>query len=331
MTFRSLLLGLLSALLAAPSAVDAQSIPVRPKVGYLSPASPASGAAGVNAFREGLREHGYVDGANVTLEARLADGYERVPALLAELLKLKVDVLVAVTTPVARAAKQATSTTPIVFAPVPDPVRSGLVKSLARPGANITGYSDTAADLGPKRLALLVEVVPRISRVGVLRHTDNPMSRISGSELDLPARQLGLTLHHVDVRDAGDLEPAFAMFAKAQVRAIIAMADAHILKHISEIAQLAIRHRFALMGFTPAWTSGGALLSYGAAVGAGAQLVPPRQAASYVAKILQGARPADLPVQQPTKFELIVNQRVAKALGLSIPQSVLLQADDVIQ
>ena len=197
MTFRSPLLGLLFTLLAAPSAVDAQSAPVRPKVGYLSPASPMSGSPAINAFRDGLREHGYIDGANVMLEVRFADGYQRIPALLTELLNLKVDVLVAVTTPVALAAKQATSTIPIVFAPVSDPVRSGLVKSLARPGANVTGYTDTAADLAPKRLALLVEVVPGISRVGVLRHADNPGSRIASNELDLAARQLGLALHHI--------------------------------------------------------------------------------------------------------------------------------------
>ena len=205
------------------------------------------------------------------------------------------------------------------------------MKSLAQPGANVTGYTDTAADLAPKRLALLVEVVPRISRVGVLRHADNPGSRIASNELDLAARQLGLALHHSDVRDAGDLEPAFAMLAKAHVRAIIAVADVHLTKHAPEIAQLAIRHRLPLMGFAPAWPSAGALLSYGAAVGTGAQLVPSRQAASYVAKILQGARPADLPVEQPTRFELIINQRVARALALTIPQSLLLQADEIMQ
>jgi putative ABC transport system substrate-binding protein len=331
MTLRSSLLGLLFTLLAAPSAVDAQSAAVRPKVGFMSPASAVSGQDSINAFRAGLREHGYVDGANVMLEVRFADGYQRVPALLADLLTLKVDVLVAVTTPVAVAAKEATSTTPIVFAPVSDPVRSGLVKSLAQPGANVTGYTDTAADLAPKRLALLVEVVPRISRIGVLRHADNPGSRIASEELDLAARQLGLALHHIDVRDAGDLGPAFATLAKAQVRAIIALADAHLQKNAQEIAQLAIRQRLPLMGFSPAWTSAGALLSYGAAVGAGAQLVPMRQAASYVAKILRGARPADLPVQQPTKFELVINLRTAKTLGVTIPASVLALADQVVE
>lgn len=331
MTFRRPVISLLVAVLAALPTAEAQSVALRPRIGFLSPASDVGGSFAINAFRDGLREHGYIDGANVILEVRFADGYQRVPSLLAELLNLKVDVLVAVTTPVALAAKQATSTIPVVFAPVSDPVRSGLVASLARPGGNVTGYSDTAADLAPKRLALLAEVVPRLSRVGVLRHADNPGSRIASNELDAAARQLGLALHHVDVRDSIDLKPAFAMLAKAHVQAVIALADVHLQQHAPEIARLATRYRFPLMGFSPAWTQAGALLSYGAAVGTDANLVPYRQAASYVAKILRGARPADLPIQQPTKFELVINQRVAKGLGLTVPQSVLLQADEIVQ
>ena len=319
---------LLVIVLVAPLPAEAQPAAVRPKIGVLSPASAVSGLSAINAFRDALQEHGYIDGSNVVLEVRFADGYQRVPSLLEELLNLRVDVLVAVTTPVALAAKHATSTIPVVFAPVSDPVRSGLVASWARPGGNLTGYSDTAADLVPKRLALLSEVVPRMSRVGVLRHADNPSSRIASDELESVARQLRLSLSHVDIRDTADLEPAFATLTKAQVQALIALADAHLQKNAGEIARLAARHRLPLMGFSPAWTKAGALLSYGAAVGAG---VPLRQAASFVAKILQGARPAELPVQGPMTFELVVNQRVAKTLGLKVPESLLLRAGEIIQ
>src|SRR5262245_37817767 len=235
MTLR--IISLLITLLAASAAAEAQPAAGRPKIGFLSPASAAGGSSAINAFRDSLREHGYVDGTTVVVEFRFADGYQRVPSLLAELMNLKVDVLVAVTTPVALAAKQATSTTPIVFAPVSDPVRSGLVASLARPGGNLTGYSDTAADLAAKRLSLLADVVPRLSRVGILRHADNSGSRIASDELESAARQLGLALHHVDVRDAPDLEPAFALFEKARVQGIIALADVHLQKNVREVAR----------------------------------------------------------------------------------------------
>ena len=313
--------------LVAALDAGAQQTAAIPRIGYLTPSSRPGGTIAINAFRDGLREHGYIDGSNVVIEPRFADGYERVPVLLAELLNLKVDVLVVATTPVALAAHRATSTVPIVFAPVSDPVGSGLVASLARPGGNVTGYSDIAADLAQKRLALLSEVVPRMSRVGVLRHADNPGSRIASKELESAAPQIGLKLYHVDVRHAADLEAAFATLTKARVQALIAIADLHLTEHVSTIAGLATSRRLPLMGFGPRWSEAGALLSYGAAA---TQLEWSRQAAVYVVKILNGAKPAELPVQQPTKFELIINLKTAKALGLTIPQSALGRADEIV-
>jgi putative ABC transport system substrate-binding protein len=326
---RRFLVTSLAGALAAPLAADAQQSAAIPRIGYLTPSSQPDGAAAINTFREGLREHGYIDGSNVLIESRFADGYERVPALLTELLKLKVDVLVVATTPAALAAHRATSTVPIVFAPVSDPVGSGLVASLAKPGGNITGYSDMSADLAQKRLVLLSEVVPGMSRIGVLRHADNPGSRIATDQLESGARQSGLKLYHVDVRRTADLEAAFAILTKARVQALIAIADLHLTGHVLAIARLAISHRLPLMGFGPRWSEAGALLSYGAYLGTRPEFS--RQAAAYVVKILHGARPAELPVQQPTKFELIINLRTAKALGLTIPPSLLSRADQVIQ
>ncbi len=316
-----------TALLAAPLGADAQQSPAIPKIGYLTPSSRPGGTAGINAFREGLREHGDIDGSNVVIEPRFADGYERVPTLLAELLNLKVDVLVVATTPVALAAHRATSTIPIVFAPVSDPVGSGLVASLARPGGNITGYSDMAADLAQKRLALLGEVVTRMARVGVLRHPDNPGSRIASEELESAARQIGLKLYHVEVRHTADLEAAFATLTKARVQALIVIADLALTDDVSAIAGLATSRRLPLMGFALRWSEAGALLSYYGTT----QVEYSRQAAAYVVKILHGAKPAELPVQQPAKFELVINLKTAKALGLTIPPSLLRRADQVIE
>jgi putative ABC transport system substrate-binding protein len=276
-----------------------------------------------------LREQGYIDRSNVIIEPRFADGYERVPALLAELLNLKVDVLVVSGTPVALAAQKATRVVTIVFAPVADPVGSGLVASLPRPGGNITGYSDVASDLAQKHLEFLSEVVPHISRVGVLRHADNPGSRIASNELESAARPMGVKLYQVDVRHTADLEAAFATLTKARVQALIAIADMHMVDYVPAVAGLATSRRLPLMGFGSFWPKAGALVSYGLA--GGAIELYSRQAAAYVVKILHGAKPADLPIEQPTKFELAINLKTAKALGLTIPRSLLLRADQLIE
>ncbi len=327
---RAFLIVMGKSIVAVPIAAEAQRGVAIPRIGYLTPVSRPGGTASINAFRDGLREHGYVDGTNVVIEARFADGYERVPALLAELLNLKVNVLVVATTPVALAAQRATTTVPIVFAPVSDPVGSGLVASLARPGGNITGYSDMAADVAAKRLALLSEAVPHMSRVGVLRHRENPGSQIASEQLESAARQIGLKLYHVDVKHPADLDAAFDTLTKARVQALIVIADLQLADHAPTIVGLATSRRLPLMGMSPSWVKAGALLFYGAVIGAPAEYFS-RQAAAYVVKILRGAKPSDLPVEQPTKFELVVNLKTATALGLTIPQTILLQADQVIQ
>ena len=312
-------------LLVAPLATEAQQAPAAPRIGYLATFS--SSAGGIDAFRDALREHGYIDGRNVVVEPRFADGhYERLPALAAELVRLKVDVMVAVSTPVALAAQRATATIPIVFTFSSDPVRNGFVASLARPGGNLTGLTDITADLIQKRLALLKDLVPRVTRVGVLRNPDNPGIAIASDELESAARRLGLELYGADVRNAGDIEPAFATLTKARVGSLIVVADGILAQHNGAIARLATSRRLPLMGWGSAWPKAGALLSYGADT-RGVQ----RQATVYVAKILKGAKPADLPVEQATKFELVLNLKTAKALGLTFPQSLLLRADEVIQ
>ena len=315
------------ALLALPIVADAQQGPIIPKVGYLSTWSPSNGLAQVEAFRGGLREHGYIDGTNVLVVSRFAEGrYERLPALAADLVRMKVDVVVAYTTPAALAAQRATATIPIVFTLVSEPVRTGLVASLARPGGNVTGYTDITAELVQKRLALLKELVPRSTRIGVLKNPDNSGAKIASNELELAARQLGLELHGADVRNVADLDSAFAAFTKAQVGSLFVVADSFLVQISAQIARLAMMHRLPLMGWSIAWPRAGALLSYGAdATGAH------RQLAGYVAKILRGAKPAELPVEQPTRFLLIINVRTASALGLTISQSMLARADQIIE
>jgi len=321
------IVGLILALafLVAPLSAKAQRVPAPPKIGYLAAFSSSGG--GIDAFRDGLREHGYIDGRNVVVEPRFADGhYERLPALAAELVRLKVDVIVAVTTPVALVAQRATATIPIVFTFSSDPVRNGLVASLARPGGNLTGLTDITAELVQKRLALLKDLVPRVTRVGVLRNPDNPGVAIADAELESAARRLGLELYGADVRNAGDLEPAFAVLTKARVGSVIVVADNLLAHHAGAIARLATNRRLPLMGWSTTLSKAGALLSYGADTSD-----VQRQATVYVAKILKGAKPAELPVEQATKFKLVVNLRTAAALGITISPSVLGQADEVIR
>ncbi len=309
----------------APLAAAAQQARAAPKIGYLATFSTSGG--GIEAFRDALREQGYLDGTNVAVEARFADGhYDRLPALAAELVRLKVDVIVAVTTPAALVAQRATATIPIVFTFSSDPVRNGLVASLARPGGNLTGLTDITAELVQKRLALLKDLAPRVTRVGVLRNPDNPGVAIASDELDSAARRLGLELHGADVRNAGDVESAFAVLTKAHVGSLIVVADGILAQQNGTIARLATSRRLPLMGWNIGWAKAGALLSYGADT-----RDVQRQATVYVAKILKGSKPVDLPVEQATKFELLINLKTAKALGLTIPQTLLQRADQVIQ
>src|SRR5215470_5754093 len=316
----------LGATLAAPLAAEGQPAAAVPKIGFLSPWASSSDAFSLDGFRDALREHGYTDGTNIVIIPRFAnEDYHRLPSLAVELVRLKVDVIVALTTPVAREAQRTTATIPIVFAYVSDAVRTGLVTSLARPGGNLTGYSDVTADLVRKRLALLKDVVPGATRVGVLENPSNPGTEIAWNELESAARELGLRLYRSDVRKSGDVEPAFAALTKARVGSVIPVADFVLAAHRQAIAKMATSLRLPLMGWSKAWSTAGALLSYGTG-----SADMRREVALYVAKILRGAKPADLPIEQPTKFELVINLTTAKALGLTIPPSLLARADQVI-
>ena len=316
------------ALLSAFSAADAQQPGKVRRIGYLSLASDTGNASDYfAAFRDGLRALGYVDGENIVIESRHADGRrERLPELAGELIRLKVDVLV--TFGSASAAKQATNTVPIVFIVEPDPVGTGLVASLAHPGGNITGISDSHADLVPKRLELLKEVVPRATRVGVLLNPANynAPSQLKTAQAAGPA--LSLTVVPVEFKGPAreDLDRAFATMGRERLAALLVLGDSALAMHRTRIAELAIKHRLPTAGTARAWAEGGLLMAYGANF---IELF--RRAATYVDTILKGAKPADLPVEQPTTFNLVINLKTAKALGVSLSPSLLLRASEVIQ
>jgi ABC-type uncharacterized transport system substrate-binding protein len=281
------------------------------------------------AFREGLRKLGYVEGDNITIESRHAAGHvERLPALAAELVRLKVDVLVTAPAGAAFSATKATSTIPIVFIGEPDPVGTGLVASLARPGGNVTGLADAHADLVPKRLELLKQVAPSVSRVAILWNAANPSSAPQLKIAEAAAPALGATVFSVGVtgprRD--DVDRAFATLGTARPGSLLVVADATLGVHRHRIAELSIKHRLPTCGTHSAWAESGLLMSYGTDF---VDLF--RRGALLVDKILRGARPADLPVEQPTTFELVVNMRTAKALGLTVPPFLLARADRVIE
>jgi ABC-type uncharacterized transport system substrate-binding protein len=316
---------LATVLLATIFSAEAQQPAKISKIGWLA-IRPAS-AGGQEVIRRMLREIGYVEGKNIAFEDRFADNkLERLPALADELVRLKVDVLLTPSTPAALAAKNATRTIPIVFLNVADPVASGLVDSLARPGGNITGFTTIEAVLAGKRLELLKETVPKLSHVAVLWDPQNPGSTQEWKESRLPARELGLQLHSMEVRGANDFESAFKEAVKARSGALTVTASTLLSVHRKKIADLAIRNRLPTMYATPAYVEAGGLMAYGPNEG---DLY--RRAATYVDKILKGAKPADLPVEQPTKFELIINLRTAKILGLTIPPLVLMRAQKVIK
>ena len=309
--------------LAAPLAADEQPPAKVPRVGYLGNV-PASAAPYLEAFRQGLRERGYIEGQNLTIEYRWAEEqYERYPDLAAELVRLEVAVIVTFADPAIHAAKNATDTMPIVFISASDPVGTKLVASLAKPGGNIPGV---AFEEGPgqaaKRLQLFKEAVPKVSRVAILRDADDPAEAGYEREARVAARGLGMTLHFVRVRGPADFQNAFAAILRERAEAL------------SVGGLIAFRHRSMVLDFAeknrlPTYSSAreyGTLLSYAPSV-----IDQYRRAATYVAKILKGAKPADLPVEQPTKYELVVNLKTARVLGLTIPQSILIQADEVIQ
>ncbi len=312
---------------AAPIAAEAQRPGKIARIGYVSAAAPATSTQFVEAFRASLRALGYVEGQNILIEYRWAEGRaDRFPPLVAELVRLKVDVLFVISTPGALAAKNATATIPIVFAAVGDPVGVGLVASLARPGGNATGVANVFVDISAKLLEVLKEAVPGVSRVTVMAVLSNPAMQLGVREAEIAGRTLGVRLQVIDVREQAGFEGAFATIARERPGALLVFPDSLMFGHRARIVEFAAKQRLPAMYPAREFADAGGLMSYGTNF-------PDmyRRAAAYVGKILKGAKPADLPVEQPTWFELVVNLKTAKALGLTIPPSILIRADQVIQ
>jgi putative ABC transport system substrate-binding protein len=282
----------------------------------------------IEAFRQGLRELGYVEGKNIVIEWRSAEGkFDRLPVLAAELVRQKVDIIVSAGPAPTRAAKEATTTIPIVFAQEGDPVASGLVASLARPGGNITGLSGLSTELSGKRLELLKEIIPTLSRVAVFRTSTQPGNAPLLKEIKIAAEALKVNLQYLDVLDPKDIETAFRVAVKGRAEAVLMMvAGAVAGGHRTEILELAVKSRLPVIYATPGSVDAGGLMSYGVNFND-----LDRRVATYVDKILKGAKPADLPVEQPKKFEFIINLKAAKQIGLTIPPNVLARADRVIK
>jgi putative ABC transport system substrate-binding protein len=301
-----------------------------PRLGYLRSGAnsdlPAREGSRQEAFRQGLRDLGYVEGKNIAIDYRTVGlRLERLPDLARELVNLKVDVIVAVATPAVEAAKNATNAIPIVMSGG-DPVRSGFAASLARPGGNITGLSNLTSELAGKRLELLKEIVPRLSRVAVLWTPNLSLSLSRLREIELAAQSLGVEPHAVEVRGPDDLEPAFLVMKRQRVGALVTLRGSVIASRERQIVELAANHRLPAMYDNRSFVNFGGLMSYGTNL---SDL--DRRAAFYVDRILKGAKPADLPVEQPTKFELVINLKTARQIGLTIPLDVLRWADEVIK
>jgi ABC-type uncharacterized transport system substrate-binding protein len=309
----------------APLVAEAQPPDQVYRIGFLSTDPPL--ALLWEALLDGLRERGYREGQNLVFERRFSEGHaERFPELAAELVRLRVDCIIVNTTPAALAAKHATQTIPIVMLAALDPVGAGLVASLARPGGNITGLSSLGPELGGKRLELLKEVMPGLTRVAVLWNAANPANAAVWQETQAAARALGLRLHSQDVRGPQDLEGAFARMAQARPEALLVLSDALLGMHRPQIVEFATQQQLPGVFAGRASVVDGGLMYYGPS-----QPYRFRRAADYVDRILKGTKPADLPVEQPMKFELVINLKTAKALGLTIPPHILFQADEVIR
>ncbi len=317
-------------ILLAPLAAEAQQAGKVYRIGFLQSSPPAiPGVASLlEAFRQGLREGGWVEGQNILIEYRFTEGrVERYPSLAAELVSLKVDLIVAASSLGAHAAKQATTTIPIVMVYVFDPVGLGVVASLARPGGNVTGVAFVAGpEIAGKYLELLKEAVPKVSRVAVLSNPDSPASPVLLRETEAAAQALAVKLQLLEVRSPNELEGAFAAMTRERAGALLVLPHPFTFYHAKRIADLAAKSRLPVMYPFRESVEAGGLMAYAANA-------PDmyRRAATFVDKILKGAKPADLPVEQPTKFELVINLKTAKALGLTIPRSVLIRADEVIE
>jgi putative tryptophan/tyrosine transport system substrate-binding protein len=315
-------------LLLAPLAVEAQQAGKVWTIGLLSfTRFPGEEALRIEAFRQGLRDLGYVEGRNLAIESRYSDGKdELLPALAAELVRLRVSVIATYGTKATRAAKQATDSIPIVMLTVLDPIGAGLVANLSRPGGNVTGLSEVSAELSAKRLELLKEAIPGASTIAVLVDPSHPTNALELKNTEAAARRLGLAIASVDVPTTRRFDEAFAGMTRARANALIVLPGDVTDTHRAAILGLALKKRLPTLYGWKMGPEAGALMSYGVDIAENF-----RRSAAYVDKILKGAKPADLPVEQPTKFELVVNLKTAKALGLTIPQTLLLRADQVIE
>jgi putative ABC transport system substrate-binding protein len=322
--FTTLLCG---AAVAWPIAARAQQAGKVHRIGVLETISTTLNVANFYALREGLRQLGYAEGQNLVIEYRSADGRDdRFPGLARELLALKVDVIVTRGTPAAKAVKNATSTVPVVMMASGDPVGVGLVTSLARPGGNITGLSAIVGELSPKRLELIREIVPGLARIAVLANTSNDAVRRDWARIETAARSLGVQSQLLDLRESDALGPTFDDASARRADALVVVIDAITQANQQRIVDLAMKHRLPAIYSSREFVDAGGLISYGVSY---PDLY--RRAATYVDKILKGTKPADLPVVQPTKFELVINLKTAKALGLTIPDKLLALADEVIE
>jgi putative ABC transport system substrate-binding protein len=315
-------------ILPAALAADAQPAGEVRQIGYLAGGSATVTPRTVEAFRQGLREFGWIEGRNIVIDYRFAEGrLDRLPDLAAELVRLKVEVIVAGPTPAAVAARKATATIPIVMWGVGDPVGLGLIANLARPGGNVTGVSfSVGAGTVGKGLELLKEIVPKVRRVAVLSNPANPSHAATIGDVKGAARSLGVQLQLLEAQSVAEFDGVFAAMAKERAGALLVVTDTVFLLHRARLADLTTKHRLPSMHGIAEYVEAGGLMSYGAS---GSYFLG--RAASVVDKILKGAKPADLPVEQPTKFELVINLKTAKALGLTIPPSLLLRADQVIE
>jgi len=313
--------------MALCGSVEAQQAKKVPRIGYLTAVSLSANAARIEALRQGLRELGYVEGKNIIIEWRGADEKpDRLPALAAELVRLKVEVIVSGGPTVTRPVKEATTTIPIVMTFDNDPVGSGFVAGLARPGGNITGLSTLAPDIGGKQLELLKEIIPRLTRVAVIGTSTQAGNAQSLNEIEVAAGALKVQRQYLDIKDHKDIETAFQAARKGHADAVLVLISPVIFSQRKQIADLAATNRLPAIYPWPEFVEDVGLMSYGVRV-----TDLDRRAATYVDKILKGAKPGDLPVQQPTKFELVINLKAAKQIGLTIPPNVLARADKIIR
>ena len=321
------LIAVIAALAGYGAIAEAQQPKKVPRIGFLTTVSPSTISDRVEAFRQGLRELGYVEGKNIVIDWQSADGkLDRLPALAAELVRRKVDIIVTGGGAPTRAAKEATSTIPIVMTNDPDPVGDGFVASLARPGGNITGLSNFAPELAGKRLEILREVVPKLSRVAVLGTSTQPSHAQVLKEIELVAKAFKVQVQYLDILDSKDIETAFRAASKARADAVLTLQSPILFSQRAQIVELAAKNRLPVMYDQSQFVKDGGLMFYGV------NLVDlNRRAATYVDKILKGRKPADLPVEQPMRFEFIVNLIAAKKIGLTVPPNVLVRADKVIR